>query len=433
VSISGRQWTWIAVTGIAIGIVSRFVWVLVLHPPFEHVYSDMEGYVSRATKLVEGGDLTRPDAFHPPGTHLLLAGPLALFGTGRSGLWAAAVLWAVLSSLTPFIMWRVTRMLFTPAAAALTAVFCALWPLYVTSAGYFLSETPSITFLVGALWAAYRADRSSGRLAIALAGLAGLLGAAAVAIRPQFILNLLVLVVPWIWIWRRRLRPLLAFAAAAAVIAGVVVAHNSIAAGKVTGISESTGLVFWQGQCDVLEVYSGTPPGPNFHFGAPPAVQRGTGGVYYFPDHLVWEQGFFFKKGVECIRKNGIGHLRILGRNLLDTTSTSVIWPQVNEDPLKRVVHYSNVAYSLLLPALLVASIARIVGRRRSGQRAGGEMAMLAHLLCGFVIALLFLGDPRYRMPYDVFGFALLAVLIAAWLFDSERTTRPARPQAEIR
>ena len=50
---AGRHWTWIAVGAIAAGLVLRLVWVLVLHPPFEHVYSDMAGYVDRATKLVE--------------------------------------------------------------------------------------------------------------------------------------------------------------------------------------------------------------------------------------------------------------------------------------------------------------------------------------------------------------------------------------------
>lgn len=415
---SERQWTWIAVVAITVGLVLRLVWTLVLHPPFEHVYSDMDGYVSRATKLVETGDLERYDAFYPPGTHLLLAAPLAIFGVERPGLWAASALWATLSSLTPLFMWRVAHMLFSPAAAALTAVFCALWPLHITSAGYFLSETPSLTFLVAALWAAYRADRSRGRACLAFAAAAGLFGGVAVAIRPQFVLNLIVVAIPWLWAWRGRLRPLVAFAIAGAAVVGSVLVHNSVAAGKPTGISENSGLTFFLGHCDVRTVFSGRPPGPTFRFGAPVAFQRGTGRTYVFPEDLVWDQGFFFGKSAECIRDDGVGHVRILGRSLLDMTSTTVLWPQVNEDRLKEVVHYSNVAYSVLLPALVIASLARISRRRRFGKSARGETAMLAHLACGFVMALLFFGEPRFRMPYDVFGLALLAVLIAAWRFD---------------
>ena len=424
-ALSERQWTWIAVAAIAIGLVLRLVWVLVLHPPFEHVYSDMSWYLTLATNLVETGSLNPYDALHPPGTNLVLAAPLALFGTGSAGLWAAAVLWALLSSLTPFFMWRLARGFFSPAAAALTAVFTATWPLFITSAGFFLSETPSLTFLVGALWAGYAAERSTSRRAVALGALAGVLGVAAIATRPQFLLNVLVLVVPWVWAWRRKFRPLLAFAAAGAVIGAAVVTHNSLAVGEPTGVSRSTGFIFFMGHCDVLWVTSGTPPGPVFQYAAPPAVQRNTGRNYNFPDHLLWEQGFFFDQGLDCIRKDGIGHVRILGRSLLDMTSTTVMWPQANEDNLKEVVHYANVLYSLLLPVILVASIGRIFERRRSGKAAGGEIAMLVQLLCGFVLALLFFGDPRYRMQYDVFGFALLSVLIAAWLFDSKRTARP--------
>jgi 4-amino-4-deoxy-L-arabinose transferase-like glycosyltransferase len=425
---AGRHWTWIAVGAIAVGLVLRLVWVLVLHPPFEHVYSDMAGYVDRATKLVETGELERYDAFYPPGVHLLLAVPLAIFGPDRGGLWAASVLWAVLSGLTPFFMWRLTYILLTPAAAALTAVFTALWPLHITSAGYFLSETPSLTFLVASLAVGYLADRSTGRAALALAALAGLLGAAAVAMRPQFFLNLLVLAVPWLWAWRRKFQPLLAFTAAGAVIAAAVVAHNSIAADKLTGVSENSGLTFFLGQCDVRSVRTGTEPGPILEFGAPVAAQRGATRRYEFPDHIAWEQGFFFRQAADCIREDGIGHVRILGRSLVEMTSTTVIWPQSNEPRLKEVVNYTNVVYTVLLSALLVGAVVLIRNNRRRGAGWGGEAVLLAHLLCAFVMALIFFGDPRFRMPYDVFGLALLAAFIADLFFDARPAREPAAP-----
>jgi 4-amino-4-deoxy-L-arabinose transferase-like glycosyltransferase len=402
------------------------VWTLVMHPPFEHVYSDMQGYVDRATGLVETGEIDRSDAFYPPGVHILLAGPLAVFGADRSGLWAAAVLWAVLSSLTPFFMWRLTLVLLTPAAAALTAVLTALWPLHITAAGYFLSETPSLTFLVASLAVGYQADRSSGREAVALAALAGLLGAAAVAMRPQFFLNLLVLAVPWLWAWRRKFRPLLAFVAAGAVVGAGVIAHNSIAAGKLTGVSENSGLTFFLGHCDARSVRTGTEPGPIFEFGAPVAAQRGTGRRYEFPDRVVWEQGFFFRQAANCIREDGVGHVRILGRSLLEMTATTVIWPQSNEPRLKEVVNYTNVVYSALLPVLVLGTVVLIRRRRQSGGW-GGETVLLAHLASAFVMALIFFGDPRFRMPYDVFGLALLAAIVAYWLFDSKGSEKGVR------
>src|SRR5918997_6206480 len=249
-----NRWDRVALVSILVGAVLRVVWGLVIHPPFDYLYSDMGAYVARAQRLATGAELQRFDAFFPPGTHMLLAAPMTLFGTEGAGLWAGAVLWCGLSAAIPFFAWRFARLLLTPAAAALTALFCALWPLYITYGGYFTSETPSLALLLASLWAGYRAVRLSGRSAGWLGLVAGLLGGMAIANRPQLILNLAVLVVPLLF----RLPP------QALALTGIVVGsapslartalHNSAAAGKPTGLSENAGLNFWIGDCDVHDV-----------------------------------------------------------------------------------------------------------------------------------------------------------------------------------
>src|SRR5919107_5820362 len=184
-----NRWDRIALVSILTGAIVRIVWGLVLHPPFDHLYSDMGGYVGRAQQLATGAGLQRYDAFFPPGTHVLLAAPMTLFGTERAGLWAGAVLWCALSAAIPLFAWRLARLLLTPAAAALTALFCALWPLYITYGGYFTSETPSLALLLASLWAGYRAVRLSGRSAGWLGLVAGLLGGVAGAHPPPPFLN----------------------------------------------------------------------------------------------------------------------------------------------------------------------------------------------------------------------------------------------------
>ena len=278
----------------------------------------------------------------------------------------------MLSSLTPFFMWRLTLILLTPAAAALTAVFTALWPLHITSAGYFLSETPSLTFLVASLAVGYEANRSNGRAAVALGALAGLLGAAALPCGPSSSSTC-------------SCRPSLGLGVAPAVsaVAGVRGCRCSRRSrchrpqlrrgGKLTGISENSGLTFFLGHCDARVRADGHRTRPILEFGAPVAAQRGTGRRYVFPDHIVWEQGFFFRQAANCIREDGVGHFRILGRSLLEMTATTVIWPQSNEPRLKEVVNYTNVVYSVLLPGLIIGSLLLIRIRRNAGvgRRAG--------------------------------------------------------------
>lgn len=413
------RWDRIALAAIVAGAAIRVLWVLDLHPPFDYVYSDMGGYVDRARHLADGVGLTRADALYPPGTHILMALPMVVVGSGKAGLWGAAALWCLFSSLTPLVAWRLAGILLTPAAAALTALLTALWPLHITYAGYFLSETPALFLIVSALWLAYEAQRRSGRHALLLAATAGLLGGAAMANRPQLAFNMLVVALPLVLAWRAHWRTLGVFSGGAAVIITAVVLHNSAAAGKPTFISENGGLTFFLGHCDVHTVTTTDPAqGVTFTFAAPPAVQRGGGRNYEFSGVLVWDQEFFYRLGLQCIRENGPAHLRIVARSIFDMTVTSVPWPQSNEPVLRQVISTTNVLYSAALWPIVIAAIL-LIHRRRRGLRCG-EAIMLAHLAMLLPLAVLIFGDPRFRTPYDVFGLALLAAAIADRLFDAD-------------
>src|SRR5215204_2403393 len=408
-----NRWDRIALASVLAGVIVRIIWGLVIHPPLDYLYSDMGAYVERAQRLATGAGLQRSDAFFPPGTHVLLAAPMTLFGTERAGLWGAAVLWCALSAALPFFAWRLTRLLLSPAAAALTALLCAFWPLYITYGGYFTSETPSLAFLLASLWAGYRAVQLSGREAGWRGLAAGLLGGVAVANRPQLILNLSVLVVPLLFRLRRQALALAGIVAGSALILAGTALHNSAAAGKLTGLSENAGLNFWIGHCDVHDVTTVDPVrNITFAFGNPVWAQLGRGGSYYFEEHLIWDQGFFYEKGLRCIERDGLGHVRLLAGNVVNMTATTIPWPQVNNEAGERsVVRVSNLAYSLLLPTVVFYSVFVIV-RRRGSDQASWVAVMLLQLACVLVMAIFFFGDPRVRSTYDVFGLALLAAFM---------------------
>jgi hypothetical protein len=255
---------------------------------------------------------------------------------------------------------------------------------------------------------------------------AGLLGGVAIANRPQLILNLAVLAVPMLFRLRRQALALAGIVAGSALILAGTALHNSAAAGKPTGLSENAGLNFWMGHCDVHDVTT-TDPVRNitFTFGNPVWAQLGRGGSYYFEGYLVWDQAFFYEMGLRCIEKNGVGHVRVLARNVLNMGATTVPWPQVNEDGQRGMVRLSNLAYSLLLPFVVIYSGFVIIRRRGSG-RSSGEAVMLLQLACVLVVALIFFGDPRVRSSYDVFGLALLAALIADRFGLDESRGKPA-------
>jgi hypothetical protein len=115
--------------------------------------------------------------------------------------------------------------------------------------------------------------------------------------------------------------------------------------------------------------------------------------------------------GLRCIERDGLGHVGVLARNVLNMSATTVPWPQVNEAAQRGVVRLSNLAYSLLLPLIVIDSVFVLVRRPASG-RSSGEVVMLLQLACALLVAIFFFGDPRVRSSYDVFGLALLAARI---------------------
>ena len=149
---------------------------------------------------------------------------------------------------------------------------------YNLRGGYFTSETPSLALLLASLWAGYGAIRLSGRRAGWLGLAAGVLGSVAAANRPQLVLNLAVLVVPLSFRLRRQAMAFVGIVAGIALILGGVVSHNSVAADKLTGLSENAGVNFWMGHCDVHDVKTVDPVTHLFFgFGNPVWAQTGRG------------------------------------------------------------------------------------------------------------------------------------------------------------
>ena len=407
--MTSRRWDRLALAAIGVGAVARGVWIFWLHKPLDYVYSDMLVYLTYAKQIADWHGLGVYTTFQPQGMHLLLAIPLAVLGDGRGGLWGAAAIWWVLAAATPYFAWRLARLFLTPAAAALTALLVAIWPLTVTDSGYFLSESPGLAFLLASLWLGYEAQRREGRAALWLGVLAGALGAAAVAIRPQYILNLALVAVPFLPRRRLNLRAAGAFAATAVVLLLGVSAFNTAIAGRPTTLSREGGVTFFLGQCHAYHVDVRT---ATTGWSVEPPVYVQNGGNYYsFPGHEIWQDGFFYRKGLTCLENYGARWPVHAAHMILDMTATSIPWPQVGQPVLSSVTNWTNIVYGYgLLPLVIVLALVRIARRVPT---AAGEKALLANLLCFVPVALVYFGDPRFRSTYDVFGFALLAAALA--------------------
>ena len=396
------RWTRLAHRSVAGGGAVRVLWGLVLHPPLDHLSGDAPGYVHRAMHLAHGATIPRIDLFMPVGTQLLVSLPMRLFGTGRDGLWAASVLWCALACAYPWLAWRWARLVLSPRAAALTALACAVSPLAIIYGGYFGSELPAIVLLPGALWLftswAERMDHSG--LAVAAGGVA----VALLVIRQQLILNLLIAAAPVVRALHRPTgRKAVAAGAAGAVAALGVVLVLAAPPWRVSGgfppiFAQNGGLNFFYGHCDARHVST-----IDLFFENPVRAQRHTGTDFVFRTHRAADQGFFYRQGWDCIHHKPARAIVLALRSGVDMTTTSIPFPPWTESgAILLIAETSNAAFCVVLVLLVAAALRQL--RRDAGAR-----LLLLHLACAFAVAVAFLGEPRYRVPYDLFGWALLA------------------------
>ena len=163
---SPRDWIfWVL---LAAAVLTRLLWVLWVHPPRAHVFSDMAHYVYRA-RLVAGFEVEpgmRMMAWQAWGTHALLAIPLLLLGPGQSALEFAGLIWAGFSAATVMLSYRLAwRVLPRPAdqrarephwAALAVAITVLLWVPLLSHTGFFVSETPYACALLATTLGAVR-------------------------------------------------------------------------------------------------------------------------------------------------------------------------------------------------------------------------------------------------------------------------------------
>lgn len=413
------------------GLAHRAWFIFHANPPKNFVWSDMFGYVERAARLADPKVKLNPfDAFYPPGTHVLMA-PFFMFTKDRpSALNALQILWFVLAVTTLVIVGLIAKRLFKhPLAPFLaTTLVWTHWALACLT-GFFSSETPFTFFMCSSLLVALWGRDISPERRVARFGvfaLAGLLAGVTASIRPQYVIQAALMGLPLIgfgalWGHIRALvrkdavrpkEPWLYWREAIAL--GVMfflpcfatMRLNSAAMGKSSGLSNNGGLVFYQGHCDVVHVHM-----DGMGFAAPVRIQRvllegGNAEKKVVHKRRGWDNKYFFNLGMQCIKQDGWKHWRRIYTNVADLFAPTEPWPP-NQTKFRGVSTASNTVFSWALLAIIPA--AAWLARRRWPER-----WLLIQASCILPVGIFFVGDPRYRIPYDIFGFLMVTGILLA-------------------
>lgn len=452
------DWVFWSLLGAA--VLSRLVWVVWVHPPREHVFSDMAHYVHRAGLVaafdVEVGD--RMMVWQAWGTHGLLAIPLLLLGPGQSALEFAGLMWASFSAATVVLGYRLAqRVLPGPSAPGrvhwlAVAVALALlgWVPLLSHTGFFVSETPFACALLATTLGVVRVWQD-GRGALG----AGLWGALAFALRPQSAVFFALLALAWVFERvrsgsgpsRLRGKHAILLLAPLLVVVAISMVRVRVHTGRFGGVAENASMNLTAGRCHNIVTRSwsseadlesaqqtGSPPpdrrvslpgfralgreGPEH----PLALRPALGGeaidlVGYIGDREIHKE---LRK--RCYAATGVG-----GQIHYSITNVALLWfiarpwpessdreaPQLLPVAVRgRQIAASLAPLSLLGMFLVLWKWARAKGDDRD-HLAGGVVCALAFASL-LIVAAVFFGDPRLRVPYDPYALILAVALLDA-------------------
>ncbi|HLT37590.1 MAG TPA: hypothetical protein VK034_14955, partial [Enhygromyxa sp.] len=443
--------------GLAVlAVLSRVIWVLWVHPPKDHVFSDMAHYVHRA-RLVASWEIAPGDramAWQAWGTHALLAVPMILLGsTGESALELAGLCWAGFSAGTVVLGYRLaTRVLprgrehgpHWPATAV--GVVLLLWFPLLSHTGFFISETPYTCALLATTYGIVVLIQT-GRGAVR----AGLWGALAFALRPQVAVFFALLGIVWLIDRRRQrwsrhvdLHAALRFAIPVLVVLAISLVRTRIYTGELGGVAENGTMNLTAARCHNIVTRSfpdqaslesaqatGEPPAtrrislPGFRALAregpdhPLALRPALGGesidlVGYIGDRRIHRE---IRR--RCYAATGIGgQLRYSITNVALAWVVARPWPESSDhaapELLPVAVRGRDIA-AWLAPLGLLGMLLALWRWVSLADGDGGCLAGLGvcalQLLSLLITVAVFFGAPRLRTPYDPYVLILIAAL----------------------
>ena len=432
--------TWglaIAVTAFVIGVIWRYVFIFHTHPiEWTINYSDMANYLSEMTRyFTPHAPLTRADTFYPPGASLLF-GFVYHF---KQSWYAISWLMFVLSSLAPLLIAAIAYLLYNRSVALVALTISSLYIAFVEFSGYLLSETPYIFFqLLAVLFLLLALRTKDRRLAIAWGLLAGLLLGWTELIRTVVLLPALFTAAALIFV---KLKHKKAYPNLWPVLASGLVGLLPLLVGftiRCSSLNHQFCLVSSNGATTVLQghYYNGVgdfkfyDKANNYAFEAGDPAQGALG----FTNPAVFHFGEYDQKRTLGIAKDWVkAHpaqaVEYSFEHIYNLFRT-VPWPPEDTPTDKSSIMVSETLFRvfILLPIMVYLVMLSIPAWRRKVAHKSADLLVIAPVIGLFVLVFITVGNPRYRIPFDVFFIILAAkvyvlasrLLKTGWRHSSE-------------
>ncbi len=342
---------------------------------------DAADYDRLARDLVEGrGYVTpsgRPTAWRPPGYPGFVAAVYAVAGEHPE---AVRVAQAVLGAATAGLVYLLASWFLGPGPALLAGTLATvdLAPLFAISR--LLSETLFTFFLLLSVWLVVQALESSGRAARAWAFGAGIVLGLGALTRGVLLLYPLALIPAWLWSRRGSWRTLLAVVAGFVLTLTPWTVRNERALHAFVPVATQGGLTLW----------AGNHPVDGWIFGLVPEDST-TRAAARLPEPEA--SRYLVGATARDLASNPVDLPRLIG------LKTAFFWVPLDWETLPWYGAFNpTYAFELIWSVLLVWLLFREHDARTRVRDAWPLWLPVAYL---FVLALLFYGSPRLRLPIE--------------------------------
>jgi 4-amino-4-deoxy-L-arabinose transferase-like glycosyltransferase len=388
---------------LSIGLLLRLLFIFIIHPPEKYLYSDMQGYYERAIKWSAGGDEDIYDSFYPPATHVIYS---VFFKTSDPFLWIK--LFNVIISLsTCILIYLTTKILFSERAGIISLAISSFNYIFIDFAGYLLSET-LFAFMLALMFYFFlqSVTTSMQRQRWVYSFLAGLTIIIAGAIKSSVLLFIPFFGIWWLFnIKKYKIASNLAFYMAGFIPLFILLALRFYSlTGEFGVVSSNGGFNFFQGRSHIKDAhFEDRSRNTYYMFASPVAVYKN----YTYNDSFQtgpYDSDFFYKKGIEEVRKDIPLTLKYSLGNLYNFFLLPDIWPSFAVDkPFPALIKAAGILFIILvlLPAIFILFFHL---RFLSG---GNRILILFPIITIIITTIIFYGDPRFRVPYDVFFITL--------------------------
>lgn len=387
-----------------LGLLIRLTFVFLYHQPEKFLFSDMQGYFDRAMEL----KFEKADeifySFYPPAAHVAYS---VMMGSRDVFFWIK--LYNVFLSIsTCILIYLITLRLFGRLAGYISVVIASFNYLFIEFTGYVISEI-LFMFLLALMFYFFLLSITAKKQVLRwlFSFLAGLSLMSAAATKSSILLFVIFFGLWWLLNFRKyKIFSNLFFYIVGFLPLFIILAirlHSLT--GEYGVVSTNGGFNFFQGRSHIRDVtFRDTINRTEFFFASPMSDLNN----YTYNDTFnvgPYDSKFFYKKGWEIAKQNIPLTIKYSLKHCSDLFTSARMWPSYVLDKQWQILGLiGNVAFVILIivPAFFIVFI------HFKTLYKGLGIIVTFPILVIMLVSMFFYGDPRFRIPYDVF-FIILA------------------------